>query len=290
MIRHLFNKIFSKFNIIEFEYSKGLKQIDYEKLFSKKIDVLIVRNFLNQEEIETAKTLINKIPKNEFIWHDERYKSIPPVFEYINKMESLNDYFNLCNNKETILNQNFGEFSLENKCIELFSNLFNKSKENIRRFKLNSKILNPFPSGCLRIIPPQYGEIKIHADNNFYPENSQIYNDFSSVIDLSNHISYILTVQKAERGGNLVLHDIDQFEYDQLSKDGKGVLRKNTKKEYLINSFFSKEIVTNEGDLVLFSGGRIWHSVNKMKGEKERITYGGFSALGKDKRTIYLWT
>ena len=290
MIKYLFNKIINKFNIIELDYSKNLKQIDYKKLFDKKIDVLIVRNFLNKEEIKTAQSIINKIPKDEFIWHDERYKSIPPVFEYINKMNNLNDYFSLCRNKGTILNQIFGVFSLENKCIELFSNIFGKSKENIRRFTLNSTISNPFPSGCLRIIPPQYGEIKIHADNNFYPNNSRIHNDFTSVIDLSNHISYILTIQGAEKGGNLVLYDIDQFEYDQLSKDGKAVLKKDTKKEHLIDSFLTKEIIANDGDLVLFSGGRIWHSVNKMKGEKERITYGGFSALGKDKQTIYLWT
>lgn len=289
MIDFLFSKG-NKFKIIEFDYTKDKVQMNYDDLFCRKVDALVVRNFFNKDEIQKIKSEIAQIPEEEFLWHDERYRSLPPVFEYMNNLEDTAAYFRLSNEKEKILNRYLSSISIENRCIEWFADSFKTSREKISRIKLNPEMTYPFPSGCLRLIPPGYGEIKIHADNNFYPSGSPVFENFSSTVNLSNHISYIITIQKAEEGGNLVLHDIDQFEYAKLSQDGRSVIHNRTQKEYPISLFSSQEIIANEGDLVLFSGGRIWHSVNKMKGDSERITYGGFSAIGQDKQMIYLWT
>ena len=45
-----------------------------------------------------------------------------------------------------------------------------------------------------------------------------------------------------------------------------------------------------EGDMILFSGGRIWHQVANLSGDKPRITIGGFGARSRDDKTFYFWS
>lgn len=290
MVSKIVELFFRKsFQIKEVDYKTALQSVSFSDLFSRRLDVLIVKNFLNEIEVESTKQNLKNLDNNLFTWHDNRYKSIPPVFEALWSFQNLNDYFNYCHNRQLLVEEKF-KISLEKKILEWYCLNFGYDGYKISSIKLKPDLSHPFPTGSYRIIPSSYGEIKIHADNNFYPSNSELFSSFADEVDLSNHVSCILTIQKANSGGNLVLHDIDYLEYDRLSANGLAVISKSTGKEREIKDFKSYEINVSEGDLVLFSGGQIWHSVNKMSGENDRITYGGFSALSRDGKKIYLWT
>jgi len=43
------------------------------------------------------------------------------------------------------------------------------------------------------------------------------------------------------------------------------------------------------GDILVFSGGPIWHRVENIKGETPRITFGGFLNYSKDDKELFYW-
>jgi hypothetical protein len=45
-----------------------------------------------------------------------------------------------------------------------------------------------------------------------------------------------------------------------------------------------------EGDLLLFAGGNIWHRVLTVQGNKSRITIGGFIAETNMPGRYYIWS
>jgi hypothetical protein len=44
------------------------------------------------------------------------------------------------------------------------------------------------------------------------------------------------------------------------------------------------------GDILVFSGGPIWHRVENIKGDTPRITFGGFLNFSKDEKELFYWS
>ena len=42
--------------------------------------------------------------------------------------------------------------------------------------------------------------------------------------------------------------------------------------------------------MILFQGGNIWHRVETVRGNKPRITLGGFGGTSLNKEKIYYWS
>lgn len=281
-IKNLFFRI--QLKVVDIDFCK-VEELDliYSDLFYRKKDVLIVRNFFSKEELDMIKSKIQALKTEHITDYNGRYTAIPPVFETA-KMEINKRYFEYCRGAMTHLEKTL-ELNLEKKHIDLFK-IIAKGKYNISNPKISMES-EPFVSGCLRIIPSSYGVINIHADNDFYTGKDSFYEHFKKSVNITNHVSYISMLQKPKKGGNLVLYNI---EYPYFSKQEDGTVFGAKTKKIKVENIGFYEVNINEGDVVLFSGGQIWHSVNKMIGEKNRITFGGFSALSNDKKTIYLWT
>lgn len=259
--------------------------VSYGDLFTRRYDALIIRSFYSADELKSITTGLEKISEGSFTHYDGRYKAIPPVFEKL-RDESAGDYFIRSRNEFELLSKMTG-VDFEQKNYSLFSVLA-RGSQLVGSPRLQPEF-QPFASGCMRIIPPSYGIIRVHADNDFYSHREGLFEYFRKEVDTSNHVSYIATIRKAQAGGNLVLHHADYSVYDTITNDMQLVNKRTGEKKH-IDYFGTTELEVNEGDLVLFSGGQIWHSVNKMKGKGDRITYGGFSAYSTDRKKIYLWT
>ncbi|HRG87706.1 MAG TPA: hypothetical protein PLW44_01710 [Chitinophagales bacterium] len=259
--------------------------ISYDDLFTRKYDALIIRGFYSVDELKNITTGLEKINDSSFTQYDGRYKAIPPVFEKL-RDENAADYFVRSRKEFELLSQTTG-VDFEQKNYSLFK-LLAKGNQLVGSPRLQPEF-QPFASGCMRIIPPSYGIIRVHADNDFYSHREEVFEYFRKEVDTSNHVSYIATIRKAKAGGNLVLHHADYKVYDTINNNMELVHKETGHKKH-IDFFGTTELEVNEGDLVLFSGGQIWHSVNKMKGDGDRITYGGFSAYSTDRKKIYLWT
>ena len=50
------------------------------------------------------------------------------------------------------------------------------------------------------------------------------------------------------------------------------------------------KVAPNEGDLILFSEGELWHRVSAVVGNVSRLTLGGFMTRSKDDKSLKLWS
>ena len=263
----------------------GNSGISYTDLFERKIDALIIEGFYSPVEVEQIKNASKNIDPEQLSGYGGRYVSIPPVFEKFNVVGGL-DYFQRSQNELRYL-INLTGLDFQSKTFNCMRQFASENEEvTSAPFDDDGHI---FPSGCLRIIKPDYGFIRIHADNDFYTGKEDQYKYFMSEVDVTNHVSCIALIQKAHSGGNLVLHDIEFEDYGEITSDME-LIHRNTGEKRKLDTFKTLEFKLNEGDLALFSGGQIWHSVSKMEGNTDRITYGGFSAFSRDRKKIYLWT
>ena len=58
----------------------------------------------------------------------------------------------------------------------------------------------------------------------------------------------------------------------------------------VIDRYERRAIRPRAGDLLFFDGGRIWHLVSAVRGQRVRITLGGFAAFSLDDRSIVYWS
>jgi hypothetical protein len=64
----------------------------------------------------------------------------------------------------------------------------------------------------------------------------------------------------------------------------------SAERDELLQRFGTTPIRLAPGDMILFTGGRIWHRVEPVEGESERVTIGGFVALAQDGERVYFWS
>jgi hypothetical protein len=259
--------------------------ISYGDLFDRKLDALIIKGFYDAQEVARIKQGMDSMDRDRLSGYGGRYTSIPPVFEKLNKEGDVS-YFARAQQDLSYL-KDITQVDFEEKNFRLFQTMATQG-ETIASAPFSASG-DHFPSGCLRSITPDYGIIRIHADNDFYRGKEQQYGYFLSQVDVRNHVSYIAMIQKAETGGNLVLHDIEYDAYAEIDNAMNLIHRTSGQKNH-VDTFRKLELKLDEGDLILFSGGQIWHSVSRMGGQSNRYTYGGFSAWSLDRKHIYLWT
>lgn len=103
------------------------------------------------------------------------------------------------------------------------------------------------------------------------------------LVDVTGQLSYFVLLQAPASGGALFLHDVRFSQLDADRRiDGWPV-------EIVAAMRASIPIQLVPGDLVIFDGGRIFHRVSVVGEGPNRITIGGFVALGPDHQTVLYW-
>jgi hypothetical protein len=145
----------------------------------------------------------------------------------------------------------------------------------------------------IRILNTNQLGIDIHCENAFLNQlDANFRKKMYEKIDLENAISLYLTIQEAEDGGELLLFghewetvkfELNKTSYEERHDIGGSIFtnRGYDKPKVSIHKF-------SNGDLTTFRAAQIWHSINKIDGNKKRITMGCFIARGKDNK-CYLW-
>lgn len=149
-----------------------------------------------------------------------------------------------------------------------------------RTVEIASENNQTYAPAQIRFVEPNKGGIIIHKGSQFLQHSTFDY--LRETVRLQEHLSYFLIIDKPEEGGELIVYDLPieeaKKDFDTLVKDAAF---EKCKKKYI-----SPDI----GDMVLFNGGTIWHSVADARGSKNRISIGGFIALSKDDKKIFYWT
>jgi hapalindole-type alkaloid chlorinase len=136
-----------------------------------------------------------------------------------------------------------------------------------------------------RILPASGGVIHGHTANEFC-DVWPAYEHLRRTARMWNSLSYFITAQAPESGGGLMLYDLvwDDTPEDVLA------LAMSPERDELLSRFPGRVVQPGAGDMVLFTGGRIWHRVEPVQGTTPRITVGGFVAESADGAEVLYWS
>lgn len=137
----------------------------------------------------------------------------------------------------------------------------------------------------VRFLPPDRGVMHAHTANEFC-NSWGAFEHLREIAVMWNSLSYFVVGQSPSSGGDLVLYDLmwDDTPDDVLA------LGMSSERDELLARFPTTPIKLGPGDMILFTGGRIWHRVEPVSGDSERVTIGGFAALAKNDGDVYFWS
>jgi hypothetical protein len=127
--------------------------------------------------------------------------------------------------------------------------------------------------------------IHAHTANEFC-DVWPAYAHLRDIARMRDSLSYFITAQAPEAGGELFLYDLD---WDDTPDDVLA-LSMGPARDELLERFPGRTIALAAGDMVLFTGGRIWHRVVPVRGERPRVTVGGFVAESHDGAQLFYWS
>ena len=270
-----------------------------EDLYNRKYDGLLIKNVLSQKEVEQVKANLDNLPKDQLSPMPEGF-AWPIVFAQLVRhnpgepeknvtAEDFHNYFNMCTETPARFKEIFG-WDFKERVDQILS-----------AFGGGRKVGNPpgldgvgsYNFTTVRCYNPGVGNIRIHCGNYFQQEFPEFYKHLSEHVKIKDQLSYFMVVQKPEIGGELALYDLEwvdgQTKDDPAEEnivncpDGTIIDRrsKNLRRRF---------IAPEAGDMILFAGGQIWHSVEDVKGNTPRITMGGFLSFSHDGKEICYWS
>jgi hypothetical protein len=274
------------------DYPNAIKDI-----YEKKYNGIIIRNVCSPEEVAKIKTAIETMNTDIMMPTGVGYtyprlfaQVVKPDDDFSGERDNIKSYFSECEKLPETL-KNHIEFEIK----ERLESDFSKISGN-RTIDLPPGIDHEgrYPGASIRVNYPGKGFIMIHCGNYFQQEFPQFYDHLTSEVNVKDQLSYFLTVNPAEIGGELTLFDL-LWEPGQTKTsaraDNEVFLTNGESLDTSLNSPLKRMKVKPEaGDLLIFSGGPIWHKVELVEGNENRITIGGFLSFTEDEGTIKYWT
>lgn len=140
--------------------------------------------------------------------------------------------------------------------------------------------------GSFRSMLPNKGGLISHTGNEFVEINKPFgLNWLFSNAQLINGLSYFILAKKPTHGGELIL--FDALYNDNLFGDEPLNGSRNDK---IMSELKCQIVELQEGDMVIFNGGEIWHRVADIRGSENRLTFGGFMAISNDDKQVWYWS
>jgi hypothetical protein len=143
--------------------------------------------------------------------------------------------------------------------------------------------------GNFRFFEPDKGGLFVHC-GYLFQKQSPFYYTVVEPMALERQLSFFLVLQNSEQGGELTIYDMlwkDIKDKDRM-EENEYVLKPTGEKLYL-NTLRSFSVKPKAGDVLIFSGGPIWHRVENIKGSTPRITFGGFLNFTPDGNGLRYW-
>jgi hypothetical protein len=135
------------------------------------------------------------------------------------------------------------------------------------------------------------GGLHVHCGNLFQAQSMFFYSLIKNDIDMDDQLSYFVVLQQSEVGGELTIYDMlwDKVKSKESPENNEFVIDDEGKHIY-VNTLKSFAVKPKPGDILVFSGGPIWHRVEDIKGQNKRLTFGGFLNFSKDNKELYYWS
>lgn len=258
----------------------------------------LIKNFISSEEVEHLLNGFENV-NSKYLTKTPAGKFFPKVFpefnrEYLELNSSerkkyADDYFTFNTKYQTNFKDQFG--------VDVFNRLRRFFEKISGGLKIDSATgfnnVGSYSFGILRAFEQHKGSLAVHCGNYFQQEYKEVYAHMENQINIKNQLSYFIMLQPADIGGVLEvlnLHWEDGMTKPDMTVETEIAFPNGSK----INPVTDERIEVLEvepkvGDMILFQGGDIWHRVSDIKGNKPRITFGGFLAPSHDFAKLYLW-
>ena len=250
------------------------------------LSALVIRNFLETPQLDRAQAALNdpslswRSPNQGMPGGEIRTigAAATPTFTAL-QGPSVEDYLASEESQGALKESCWGSFNLNTELEELLSTLSGgatvappsfEGTEGRRWLPFNYRALDP---GV---------QIYAHHDQHY---RLPIYGSLSPDYDRESAISWFLTLQAPEAGGELILYGLwgDDPNPPMLPTRFVDI-------EALERDYHRAPISLSEGDLVLFDSGRFVHRVSPVVGARPRLSVGGFLTFSRDQRRIAYWS
>lgn len=270
-------------------------------MYHRRVDGFYVRNVLSKEQLATLKRNMDNIPEEEKVSFPEGF-TFPRIFallvknsafepdEVIINNKLFTDYFSYCEKLRHSFAERFG-VDIEGTVSKVIGAMASGLAVDIPKGFNNNGV---YPNVTLRSLNPNIGKIHTHCGNFFQIEFSNFYQHLSTQVKVLDQLSYFIVLQEPEAGGELTLYDIEWDAAKKIHDTGleKKIVTTNGKiHEVDENTLLKRMFITpRAGDMFMFAGGQIWHRVENIKGNTNRITAGGFFSYATDDSKIMVWS
>jgi hypothetical protein len=277
------------FNFTEVPYEKLSESGDLiQKLRSGEIHGFVLKNLFTDKEISDILHMLLEPLENNAM-NTPSGKMFPAPFAVItNRGERLEAYYESLNFVHELM-ERIPVLKLVPERLEYFFKSVGKSyKVSVPVNKIKGL---PVSEGCFRVFYKDRGGLFVHCGNLFQQQSEYYYSLLDADIDMSDQLSFFFNLQNTEEGGELTIYNLlwKDVTGKATPEENDSVIDANGKTIYLkdVEQFTVKP---QPGDILVFSGGPIWHRVENIKGNTPRITYGGFVNFSKDEKEIFYWS
>lgn len=142
-----------------------------------------------------------------------------------------------------------------------------------------------YPPANVRWMEPGGGGLPAHVGNEFQVQSDASSEHLRRVTRIRDHYSWFVVLQTPEEGGDLSVFDLVYEAHTPVDGQWGGKGRNDADFDHVP----ALRIAPSAGTLVMFGGGWRWHRVDKVLGDRPRVTYGGFAGPSTDGRELHFW-
>lgn len=258
------------------------------QLRNGELEGFIAKGVFNLDEVAQLKAFLETMPHEEYM-NTPSGKIFPAPFATITNAEDrLDNYFQNLQHLNSYINSVPAVKNLSEKLDAFFRNVAADFEVSIPVNKIKEK---PVAPGTFRLFYPDMGGLHVHCGLLFQAQSMFYYSLLKNDVDMDEQLSYFVVLQQSEEGGELTIYDMlwDKVKRKESPENNDFVIDENNNHIYLENvrNFAVKPL---PGDILVFSGGPIWHRVENIKGQSPRITFGGFLNFSNNDKELYYWS
>ncbi len=258
-------------------------------LTSLDVKYLLIKNFFDDDEVKSIVKDLKALPPELCTVIKTGFTVFPrQAFNIADPGEKLDVYFSATAEATNDLKAHFG-VDVVQRFDEVFKEINNGNTVQVLNGPGNGTKFTPVN---YRLVTPEGGGLKgpsiIHNGSNITARcANSTYKHLTGLIDFDNQLSFFTLLQNAQEGGDLTIFDFKRDDYPSIEQNRYIIGRNGTKVDLEATSE-KCTIHMDPGDLMVFSGGQLWHKVEIVQ-KGERITLGGFTAIRYSDKTWHYW-
>ena len=277
------------FNFIEVPFQEISQSGNLvKKIKQQQIHGFVIRDVFTTAEVDTVKEILAGLTEQDTLTTPSGQLFPAPFATMSNSDDMLKLYFDKLDLLYDLKEKQPAIKAMLEKMDQVFKSVAQDYKVGIPVNKIRHA---PVAAGTFRIFLPGRGGLHVHCGNLFQAQSMHYYSLIENDIDMNDQLSYFLVLQNSEQGGELTIYDMlwQNVKRKESPEENSFVIDDDGKRIYLkdVRSFTVKPKV---GDILIFSGGPIWHRVENIVGSIPRITFGGFLNFSKDDTELYYWS